>query len=60
MFVFSCPRHGTDVMIWSSDIEAIHNTPDGIDVHFRCSCGVRGILKTGAGRAERVVLAASV
>jgi hypothetical protein len=54
MFSFSCPRHGAEVLIWSSDIDDIVNTADGIDVHFHCSCGFRAVLRTGAGRTERL------
>lgn len=60
MFQFACPREGETVMIWSSDIEAIDNTDEGIDVRFRCQCGLRSVLQTGAGRTERVVPLLSV
>ncbi|HSK90352.1 MAG TPA: hypothetical protein VK875_03475 [Euzebyales bacterium] len=59
MFSFTCPRHGAEVMIWTSDIDGIRNTADGIEVHFHCSCGFRGVLRTGAGRRERVLAAAA-
>lgn len=55
MFSFTCPRHGAEVMIWTSDIDEIVNTPEGIDVLFHCSCGLRAVLQTGAGRSEKVV-----
>lgn len=55
MFSFVCPQHGTEVMIWSSDIDEIVNTPNGIDVRFHCSCGFRAVLRTGAGRTERLL-----
>jgi len=58
MFSITCPQHGADVMIWSSDIDQIVNTADGIDVHFHCSCGLRAILRTGAGQTERLLPAA--
>lgn len=60
MFVFHCPRHQADVLIWPSDIDGIDNTADGIDVHFHCGCGMRGVLQTGAARTERIVVATAV
>lgn len=57
MFSFMCPRHGAEVLVWPSDIDGIRNTPDGVDVHFHCSCGFRGVLQTGAGRRERLLSA---
>ena len=57
MFSFWCPRHRSEVLIWPSDIDGIVNTPDGIDLHFHCSCGFQGVLCTGAGRTEQIVAA---
>lgn len=59
MFSFSCPQHGSDVMIWPSDIDDIVNSPDGIDMHFHCSCGFRAVLRTGAGHTERLLAASA-
>jgi hypothetical protein len=58
MFTFQCPRHGAEVLIWSSDIDDIVNTSEGIDVHFHCGCGFRGVLRTGTGVRERVLAVA--
>jgi hypothetical protein len=37
-----CPRHGTAVLITTSNIAGIDNTERGMVVHWRCSCGQRG------------------
>jgi hypothetical protein len=58
MFSFQCPRHGAEVLIWPSDVDAVVNTPDGIDTYFHCGCGFRGVLRTGAGVTERVLAVA--
>lgn len=55
MFVYFCPRERAEVMIWTSNIDGIVNTSEGIDVHFHCACGHRAVLQTGAGRPERIV-----
>lgn len=59
MFSFHCPWHDAVVLIWPSDIDGITNTADGIDVDFHCGCGFHGVLRTGAGRRERVLAAAA-
>lgn len=59
MFVFHCPRHRADVLIWPSAIDAIDNTADGVDAHFHCTCGARGVLRTGTSRRERIVTPAA-
>jgi hypothetical protein len=60
MFTYFCPVEQAEVMIWTSDIDGIINTREGIDVHFHCTCGHRAVLQTGAGRTERVVTEATV
>ena len=55
MFSFHCPNEDTEVIVWTSDIDDIVNTPEGIDVHFHCSCGFRAVLRTGAGQRERLL-----
>lgn len=39
MFAEHCPRHGARVLLSPSRIEAIHNTPAGVVVTWRCWCG---------------------
>jgi hypothetical protein len=52
MFVIDCPRHQSRVLLGTRSIEALVNTPDGIDVHWRCQCGARGTLHTGNRRTD--------
>lgn len=52
MFAVDCPKHGTRVLIWTSLVERVRNTPGGIEVDYRCTCGHRGTWSTGR-RAER-------
>ncbi|MGH3918321.1 MAG: hypothetical protein ACRDRY_23680 [Pseudonocardiaceae bacterium] len=47
MFTVWCPGHGSTVLIWTSDIDRIVNTSDGIAVHYHCGCGRRGVWLTG-------------
>lgn len=42
MFEEFCPAHGSRVLLTTSRIEAIHNTPDGVVVVWRCWCGHLG------------------
>lgn len=52
MFDVHCPNHGSRVLLFSSDIEATANTREGIEVHYRCFCGYRGVWLTGRRSAE--------
>lgn len=52
MFDVYCPSHGSRVLLFSADIEAIRNTRGGIEVHYRCFCGYRGVWLTGRTRSE--------
>lgn len=52
MFDVYCARRGCRVLLFASDIRTIHNAPDGIEVHYTCYCGHRGIGRTG--RTDRV------
>ncbi len=52
MFDVYCPNHGSRVLLFSSDIEAIRNIREGIEVHYRCFCGHRGVWLTGRTRSE--------
>lgn len=47
MFSVHCPRHGAEVLLGSTNIEALRNTDAGIVVHWRCRCGARGVQVTG-------------
>lgn len=43
MFSIDCPRHRSRVLVGLDSIEALVATPDGIEVHWRCTCGARGV-----------------
>lgn len=53
MFAVFCPRHRRSVLLSTSQIERLEHGGDGIAVHFRCTCGYRGVWRTGAA-AQRV------
>jgi hypothetical protein len=60
MFRAFCPTHGAEVLLSPRSIEAVDNRADGIDIHWRCTCGTTGVLHTGmpaAARGGRPVLA---
>lgn len=52
MFDIHCPNHGSRVLLFSSDIEAVHNIRGSIEVYYRCFCGYRGVWVTGRARSE--------
>jgi hypothetical protein len=47
MFTVHCHVHGARVLLDTSRIEAIHNTPRGPIVDWHCWCGARGHLLPG-------------
>lgn len=47
MFDIHCPRHGARVLIWPSGVDAVVNRDGAIEVHFHCTCGHRGVWRTG-------------
>ncbi|MGH2601408.1 MAG: hypothetical protein ACRDJ9_18730 [Dehalococcoidia bacterium] len=49
MFEVYCPSHGCSVLLTTSRIEALRNTPSGPEVVWRCWCGTRGHMHRGAG-----------
>lgn len=51
MFTVHCAQHGSRVLIFSSGVERVRNTEQGIEVDYRCTCGERGTWRTG--RAQR-------
>ena len=54
MFLAECDRLGRDVIIWTSSIDGIQNTENGILVHYRCGCGENAEMLTGAAAPVRV------
>lgn len=55
MFAVFCPRHRRSVLLSTADIERLENRDDGIAVHFRCTCGYRGLWLTGAAAERRAI-----
>ncbi len=51
MFSVECPRHRARVLLSPESIVALVSAPDGIELHWRCTCGQTGVLLTGAGRS---------
>ena len=47
MFDVYCPEHGSRVLLFSREIKVVLNTSEGIEVHYRCFCGHRGVWLTG-------------
>ena len=43
MFDVYCPRHAARLVLFTDDIEALVNGPDGVELHWQCSCGHRGV-----------------
>ncbi len=43
MLIIDCPRHGARVLLVLDSIEALVSTPEGFEVHWRCTCGERGV-----------------
>jgi hypothetical protein len=53
MFAVHCPRHRSRVLLDTSAVDALEASPDGVVVHWRCSCGARGTTPAGSRRSER-------
>ena len=54
MFDVYCKGHEARVLLFPANIAALVNTSDGIEMHWRCTCGtvgVRTIQRPPAGRA---------
>ncbi len=51
MFDIYCPQHGTRVLLDLTSIESIVITTAGLDVHYQCHCGYRGVWATGHAAA---------
>ena len=48
MFTVHCSGHGGQVLLDELSIVRLANTPRGIEVHWRCSCGTSGVEVLGA------------
>lgn len=47
MFSVYCPTHGGEILLSARHIEALRNTDRGIELHWRCVCGTRGVELSG-------------
>jgi hypothetical protein len=54
VFLAQCERLGREVIIWTSSIDGIQNTENGILVHYQCACGDDAEMLTGARSPVRV------
>lgn len=52
MFDAWCPRERARVLLTTRRIERMVQHDARIDVHYRCWCGARGVLRTGRGRDD--------
>jgi hypothetical protein len=43
MFAPYCPNHDAQVLLFADNIESIASANGGFDVHYRCTCGYRGV-----------------
>jgi hypothetical protein len=42
-----CPTHGSEILLSTRHIESLRNTDHGIEIHWRCVCGTRGVEISG-------------
>ena len=54
MFAVYCEGHGAGVVLDRRFIDAVTNSLHGIEVHFRCTCGHRGVWHVGGEREQRL------
>ncbi|MGH9114163.1 MAG: hypothetical protein ACRDZN_17955 [Acidimicrobiales bacterium] len=52
MFSIHCPLHRSRVLLGPRAIESLANTPDGVILHWRCTCGARGTQRYGRQPAD--------
>lgn len=43
MFAPYCPVHGSRVLLFVENIEALERTDAGMKIHYRCNCGHEGV-----------------
>jgi hypothetical protein len=58
MFATYCSGHEGRVLLFPEHIEQLVNCADGVEVHWRCTCGTTGIHHIS--RAERRLAPASM
>ncbi len=59
MFSVDCPRHGARVLLGPESIVALAPVADGIEVHWRCTCGEAGVWLAGIPRSVGEALPAA-
>jgi len=42
MFTVQCPGHNSRVLLFPEHIEQLVNRGDGVELHWRCTCGATG------------------
>ena len=42
MFAVWCPRHRARVLLFPGSILSLHAAPEGVGIHYRCTCGHEG------------------
>ncbi|HMC52185.1 MAG TPA: hypothetical protein VKI64_05440 [Acidimicrobiales bacterium] len=53
MFAVYCPLHRARVLLFSDNISALVNRLEGVELHWRCTCGHSGIRRTGRSAAAK-------
>jgi hypothetical protein len=43
MFAIYCPGHEGRVLLFPEHIEQLVNRADGVELHWRCTCGSAGV-----------------
>jgi hypothetical protein len=56
VFSVHCPTHRATVLLGARSIEELRSGDHGIELHYRCHCGTRGVLRFGV--AEESAIAA--
>ena len=51
MFSIHCPSHQTQILLGPRAIEALVDTAEGIELHWRCHCGATGVETLGTTRS---------
>jgi hypothetical protein len=54
MFLAHCDQLDREVIIWTSSLDGIENTENGILVRYHCACGRPAEMLTGAASPVRV------
>jgi hypothetical protein len=54
MFAVQCPVHNSRVLLFPEHIEQLVNRGDGVELHWRCTCGATGTHHIGRRRPELV------